>query len=84
MLEGNSVLERLSFGLSPTNISDSLAEKPDDERIVAFDLVRINGEELRNPVRHDLFELLSGNRSNKRPRSKGSSRSSRSNRENTR
>jgi hypothetical protein len=35
-------------------------QKRDHERIAALDPDRVNREELRHPVRHDLLELLAG------------------------
>jgi hypothetical protein len=55
-----SILVGFSFGLSPSDIHNPLAQKPDDERILALDFIRINGEKLRDPVGHDLLELLAG------------------------
>jgi hypothetical protein len=59
-VQRESILVGFSFGLSPSYIRNPLTEKPDDERILAFDFVRINGEKLRDPVRYDLFEPLAG------------------------
>jgi hypothetical protein len=60
--EGTSILIGFSFGLGPSDVRYPLAQKPDDERILAFDFFGINGEELRDPVCHDLVELFSGHR----------------------
>jgi hypothetical protein len=60
--EGESILVGFPFGFSPSNVRYPLTEKPDHERILGLDFVRVNGEKLRDPVRHDLFELLSGHR----------------------
>ena len=56
------ILVRFSFGLTPSYIRNSFDEKPDNERILALDFIRINGEKLGNPVGHDLLELLTGHR----------------------
>jgi len=58
--EGDSILIRLCFGLSPSNVRDLLPEKSDHKRVPALDVEGFNGEKLRDPVRHDLLELLSG------------------------
>jgi len=44
-----------SFGLGPSDVRYSLAQKSDDERILTLDFFGINGEELRDPVCHDLL-----------------------------
>ena len=62
MLERDSILKRSLFRFSPPHISVSLANDSDHERILALDLERVNGEKLRDPVGHDLLELLSGYR----------------------
>ena len=59
MLERDSILKGLTFGFSPPHIGYSLAQESDHQRILTLDLERISGEELRDPVRHDLLELLS-------------------------
>jgi len=84
MLKSDTILVWFSLGFGPADVRNSLAQEPDHERIIALDLERISGEKLRHPVRHDLLELLSGDRLNIRSCSNGSSRSSRSNREKNR
>ncbi len=58
--QGESILVGFSFSLSSSDIRNPFPEKPDDERILALDFVRINGEKLRDPVGHDLFKLFAG------------------------
>ncbi len=62
MLEPDSILVRLPFRLGPSDVSNSLAQESNHERILALDLESVGGEKLRHPVRHDLLELLSGHR----------------------
>jgi len=62
MLEPDSILVRLPFRLGPSDVSNSLAQESNHERILALDLERVSGEKLRHPVRHDLLELLAGYR----------------------
>lgn len=49
------ILVGVSFGLSPSDICNPLAEKPDDERILAISFIIINDEKLRDPVGHDVL-----------------------------
>ena len=56
----SSILVGLSFGFRPANVGNPLSEKSDDERIFAFDSLRVNGEKLRDSVSHDLLELRAG------------------------
>ena len=60
MTESNSILIGFSFGFSSSDVSNSLAQEFNHERILALDFVRVSGKKLRYPVRHDLLELLSG------------------------
>ena len=62
MLEPDSILVKLPFRLGPSDVSNSLAQESNHERILALDFVRVSGKKLRYPVRHDLLELFSGHR----------------------
>ena len=60
--ESESILVGFPIGLRPSHVRNPFAEKLDHERIFALDSARVNGEELRYSVRHNLLERLTGYR----------------------
>ena len=48
--ESNAILVRYSLGFGPSDVSNSLAQESNHERILTLDLERVSGEKLRYPV----------------------------------
>ena len=50
MLEPDSILVRLPFRLSPSDVCNSLAQESNHERVLALDFESVSGEKLRYPL----------------------------------
>ena len=60
MLQPDSILKGFPLGFGPADVRYSFADEADHERVFAFDLFCIHGEELRDSVRHHLLEPGAG------------------------
>ena len=49
-----------SLGFGPSDASNSLAQESNHERVLALDLLCIDGEELGDSVGHNLLKLGAG------------------------